>query len=187
MLMGSCVQTRVPDVKRQTMMTQHFGQSLDQRQCVARCRSERRVVEDAPRGNATPSQVLQLVRERVEKVVFIGRVVNPRRAMESKIRKPAPSAWLAIAFGSWRIRGDACDFEFIQKAIGAAFKPARMPRFECDAAIESFSQHGEKRASDAERRTRGSAAAARAGNRGAAQRREVREERLEQPALSASR
>lgn len=69
--------------------------------------------------------------------------------MESKIREPAPSAWLAAALGSWRIRSDACDFEFIQKALSAGFKPARMSRFEGNAPIESISQHGKECASNA--------------------------------------
>ena len=60
--------------------------------------------------------------------------------MEAKIREPWPSAWLAIAFGSWGIRSHARDFEIIQQAIGGGPEPARMPRLECDAAIELFSQ-----------------------------------------------
>ena len=69
--------------------------------------------------------------------------------MESKIRKSGPSAWLATALGSRRIRSDARDFELIQKAVGAAFKPARMSRFEGNAPIESISQHGKECASNA--------------------------------------
>ena len=100
--------------------------------------------------------------------------------MKSKVRKPAPSAWLAIAFSSGRIGGYAGHFEFIQKTIGAGSKPARMSRLEGDAAIKSFSQYGKKRASDpgierqARRQLHEQAAEARA------ELREVREEHLEQ-------
>ena len=60
--------------------------------------------------------------------------------MEAKIREPWPSAWLAIAFGSWGIGSHACDLRILQQAIGAFPEPARMPRLECDAAIKLFSQ-----------------------------------------------
>ena len=99
--------------------------------------------------------------------------------METKVREPWPTAWLAIAFGSRRIRCHACDFEFFQKAIGGQPEPAHMPRLECHTAIELFSQYGEKRASDtgveceARRQLHQQAPEARA------QRREVCEERLE--------
>ena len=66
--------------------------------------------------------------------------------MESKIREPAPSARLATALGSWRIRSDARDFVVIQETVGAAFEPALVSRLERDTAIKSSSQHGEERA-----------------------------------------
>jgi len=100
--------------------------------------------------------------------------------METKICEPWPSAWRAIAFGTWRIGSHACDFEFVQKAIGGVPEPARMPRLECDTTIELFSQSGEKRAGDAgveckaRRQLHEQAAEART------QGREFGEERLEQ-------
>ncbi len=69
--------------------------------------------------------------------------------MQTKIREPAPSARLAVTFGSRRIGRHACDLEIIQESIGAVLEPARMPRLEGNAAIESFSQHAKKRARDA--------------------------------------
>ena len=69
--------------------------------------------------------------------------------MKSKICQPPPTAWLTAALGPCRIRGDACDFESIQKTLGMAFEPARMSRFERNSAVESFSQHAEERASNA--------------------------------------
>src|SRR4051812_28683496 len=66
--------------------------------------------------------------------------------MEPKIREATPSAWLSAALGSWRISGDTRDFEFLEKAIGAAFKPARMPRLERYPTIKPFPQHGAERA-----------------------------------------
>ena len=100
--------------------------------------------------------------------------------MEAKIREAFPSAWLAIAFGAWRIRSHASDFELVQQAIRGVAEPTRMSRLERDTAIESFSQHGEKSAGDpgveckARRELHEQAAEARG------QRCEVREERLEQ-------
>ena len=60
--------------------------------------------------------------------------------MEAKISEAAPTGWLATAAGSWRIRSHARDFEIIQQAIGGGPDPARMSRFDCDAAIELFPQ-----------------------------------------------
>src|SRR5688572_31554822 len=102
--------------------------TVDQIQRIGRCRTEGRVVENAPGGNAAASQLTQPGRERIQIVVFIRRVVSPWRAMQTKICEPTPSAGLASSVSSRRIRGHACDFEFIQKAIGAALEPARVPR-----------------------------------------------------------
>ena len=67
--------------------------------------------------------------------------------MKSKICEPTPTPWLTATLGPWRIRGDACNFESIQKAVSIAFEPARMSRFDCNPTVESFSQHAEERAS----------------------------------------
>src|SRR5687767_4373927 len=115
-------------------------QMLEYGQCIARRRTERGVVEDAPRGNAVPPQVPQLDRQRDENVILIGGIVDPRRPMESKVRESFPTTGLAIARRSGRIGGDPRDFEINQQAVGAAFEPARVSRLERDAPIEASAQ-----------------------------------------------
>src|SRR5512134_1907710 len=95
-------QTRAPEIATASAIREapplfRSLEALDHRQGIARRRAGRRVVEDAPRGDATASQVPQLAFERTESVVLIGGVVDPRRTMEPEVREPAPPAGFTIA------------------------------------------------------------------------------------------